>query len=64
MWLQYNRRIILGKHFSSYFVTFKPVAGMAGINSNDNNSSLGYNMMRNKQGKLNGIIEKNGKMSW
>jgi len=61
-WLRFN---IINNKNASYFVTIKPISGMAGVNvDSDNNGDLGYNLMRDKNGSLNGIVEKNGKMSW
>ena len=54
-WLRHNS--------ASYFVTFQSISGMAGIDVNTNNE-LGYNLMRNKKGTLNGITQQNGKISW
>jgi hypothetical protein len=63
IWLRFNQRD--ENKSASYFVTMKPISGMAGVNADPHNrGGLGYNLMRNKNGRLNGIIEKNGKMSW
>ena len=59
-WLRYKN--------SSYFVTFQFVSGLAGVISDDNkNIDIGHNLMRTKDNtevKLNGIFEKNRKISW
>jgi hypothetical protein len=63
IWLKFNQRD--ENKNASYFVTMKPISGMAGVNADaKNRGGLGYNLMRNENGKLNGILEKNGKMSW
>jgi len=63
IWLRFNKKD--KNKNASYFVTIKPISGMAGIHvDSDNNSNLGYNLMRDKKKNLNGILEKNGKMSW
>jgi hypothetical protein len=63
IWLKFNQRD--ENKNASYFVTMKPISGMAGVNADaKNRGGLGYNLMRNENGRLNGILEKNGKMSW
>ncbi len=65
-WLRFNSKETvagISGYPSSYFVTFKPVSGMAGINTKKG-IGLGHNLMRSSKGNLNGIVEKNGKLSW
>ena len=47
----------------SYFVTMTPVGGMTGISPNAD-GDIGYNLMRDNNGSLNGMIEHNGKIAW
>ena len=61
-WLRYNKQNPNGN--ASYHVTFKPAGDIIGIPSNNGNADLGYNLMKDNNGSLNGIIEKNGKISW
>jgi len=61
-WLRYNKKSINNNAY--YNVTFKPSGDLTGISKNGNGTSIGYNLMRDQNGNLNGMVEKSGKMSW
>ncbi len=64
-WLSFNSSgNRSGPSSSFYSITFKPTSGITGVNINSNRSDLGYNLMIDTNGTLNGIVEKNGKISW
>jgi len=60
-WLRFNKKHV--DKNALYHVTFKKASGLTGISSNTD-GDIGYNLMRTKDGSLNGMVEKNGKMSW
>ncbi|RUM70873.1 MAG: hypothetical protein DSZ07_01655, partial [Sulfurovum sp.] len=60
-WLKFNKKNI--NKNALYHVTFKKASGLTGISSNTD-GDIGYNIMRAKDGSLNGMVENNGKMSW
>ncbi len=64
IWLRFNTKTSQEK--SSYFVTFKSISGLTGVSvsANKNSSGFGRNLMQGTDGKLQGMIKHNGKMSW
>jgi len=60
-WLRFNKKSNTKNGF--YTVTFKPAGQLVGVSKNTD-GDIGYNLMRDNNGSLNGMVEKNGKMSW
>jgi len=60
-WLRFNKKSTTENGF--YTVTFKPAGQLVGVSKNTD-GDIGYNLMRDNNGSLNGMVEKNGKMSW
>jgi hypothetical protein len=60
-WLRFNKKSNTKNGF--YTVTFKPAGQLVGVSKN-REGDIGYNLMRDNNGSLNGMVEKNGKMSW